>query len=252
MTLQRGFSSLAFGDTVEMTAAADDGKILCDLTKEWAEARGLPFITYHMVSAEGLPAPLATHFSTYPKEWVEHYIEQGLYFKDPVVYHAQRAIIPFAWQDMEAKGQLGAGRPFLDEAAAAGIANGLSIPVRGPKDFAMFSTCPDHMKATEATRLYLEIQGELVLLAMAVHERARVLMRPQILVGCERTLTPREREVLQWVAAGKSSWDIGQILSVSEHTVKWHIREALKKLGCHDRTHAAVRAVVLGLIEAPC
>lgn len=250
MSVQKGFSKLAFGDTIEVTAAADDGKLLCDITREWAEARGLPFITYHMVSTDGLPAPLATHFSTYPKDWVEYYIQSGLFFKDPVVFHAQRAVVPFAWHDLEVRGQLGSGKIVIDEASDAGIANGLSIPVRGPQDFAMFSVCPDGLNAQQASRLYAEMQGDLVLLAMTVHERARALLRPEILTG-ERTLSPREREVLQWVAAGKSSWDISQILNVSEHTVKWHIRETLKKLGCHDRTHAAVRAVILGLIEAP-
>ncbi len=44
-------------------------------------------------------------------------------------------------------------------------------------------------------------------------------------------LTERERMVLSWVAAGKSSWEIGRILSISEHTVNSHIERAVAKLG---------------------
>jgi DNA-binding CsgD family transcriptional regulator len=52
-------------------------------------------------------------------------------------------------------------------------------------------------------------------------------------------LTPREREVLHWVRAGKSDRDIGTILHLSHHTVKEHLRRIYRKTGTRRRTAAA-------------
>jgi LuxR family quorum-sensing system transcriptional regulator CciR len=63
-------------------------------------------------------------------------------------------------------------------------------------------------------------------------------------------LSEREKACLKWAACGKSSWEIGQILAISENTVLFHIKNAMKKLGVRTRTLAAVKAIQLGLIEA--
>jgi len=62
-------------------------------------------------------------------------------------------------------------------------------------------------------------------------------------------LSDREKACLSWTALGKSSWEIGRILAISESTVVFHIKNAMKKLGTNNRTLAAVKAMKLGLIE---
>jgi two-component system, NarL family, nitrate/nitrite response regulator NarL len=61
-------------------------------------------------------------------------------------------------------------------------------------------------------------------------------------------LTPREREVLQLMAEGLPNKIIAQRLSISEHTVKFHINAILSKLGAQSRTDAVVRATRSGLL----
>jgi DNA-binding CsgD family transcriptional regulator len=56
-------------------------------------------------------------------------------------------------------------------------------------------------------------------------------------------LTPREREVLQWVAAGKTDRDIAQIVGTSPRTVHKHLQHVYAKLGVETRTAAAMRAL---------
>ncbi|HSB48227.1 MAG TPA: LuxR C-terminal-related transcriptional regulator [Burkholderiales bacterium] len=58
-------------------------------------------------------------------------------------------------------------------------------------------------------------------------------------------LTPREREVLDWVAAGKTNRDIAAILGASPRTVEKHLERIYEKLGVETRTAAAMRAVKL-------
>ena len=56
-------------------------------------------------------------------------------------------------------------------------------------------------------------------------------------------LTPRESEVLIWVAQGKTNADVGTILGLSEKTVKVHLGHVFAKLGVETRTAAALVAM---------
>lgn len=64
-------------------------------------------------------------------------------------------------------------------------------------------------------------------------------------------ITPREAEVLLWIAQGKSNADISTILGCAENTVKVHIARIFEKLGTENRNAAALRAIeVLGRPQA--
>ena len=62
-------------------------------------------------------------------------------------------------------------------------------------------------------------------------------------------LTDRERECLLWSARGKSSWDIGMIIGISEFTANFHIRNACAKLQATNRIPGITKAIRLGLIN---
>jgi LuxR family quorum sensing-dependent transcriptional regulator len=51
-------------------------------------------------------------------------------------------------------------------------------------------------------------------------------------------LNDKEREVLAWASEGKTAWEIGCILSLSQRTVEWHLHQACKKLGATNRLQA--------------
>ena len=61
-------------------------------------------------------------------------------------------------------------------------------------------------------------------------------------------LTPRELEVLQLLAQGKSNPQIAQELVISRLTAKTHVERIIRKLGVSDRIQAALRAIELGLV----
>jgi DNA-binding CsgD family transcriptional regulator len=63
------------------------------------------------------------------------------------------------------------------------------------------------------------------------------------------TLTPREREVLAWVAQGKSAWEIGEILDIAKRTVDEHVQTAVRKLGAANRTQAIALALQRRIID---
>jgi DNA-binding NarL/FixJ family response regulator len=65
----------------------------------------------------------------------------------------------------------------------------------------------------------------------------------------EDSLSPLEVRVLQFIAEGNSNKEIAARLSVSEDSVKGHVRNILSKLGANDRTQAAMIGVKRGIIE---
>jgi DNA-binding NarL/FixJ family response regulator len=67
--------------------------------------------------------------------------------------------------------------------------------------------------------------------------------------AADDALSPREIEVLSLIAAGNSNKLIADQLSISEDTVKGHVKGILSKLGANDRTHAVTVALKRGIIE---
>ena len=65
----------------------------------------------------------------------------------------------------------------------------------------------------------------------------------------DEKLTTREVEVLQQVAGGNRNRDIAEMLSISEETVKVHLKHIMDKLGASDRTQAIAIAVRRGIIQ---
>jgi DNA-binding CsgD family transcriptional regulator len=63
------------------------------------------------------------------------------------------------------------------------------------------------------------------------------------------TLSSREIDCLHWAARGKSNREIGDILGVSENTVRFHLKNAYRKLDVSSRSQAVIAAMQTGLIS---
>lgn len=68
-------------------------------------------------------------------------------------------------------------------------------------------------------------------------------------IGAVKELSDREVEVLQLVADGKSNKEVAQVLTISEKTVKAHLRSIFRKLEVGDRAQAVATAMRKGLVE---
>jgi len=78
-------------------------------------------------------------------------------------------------------------------------------------------------------------------------QNVRSAAKPQPVADHEK-LSPREREILGFLARGASNKEIARTLDLAESTVKIHIQGILKKLGMTSRVQAAVYAVEHGLV----
>lgn len=97
------------------------------------------------------------------------------------------------------------------------------------------------------------LRTELVDTIRGVHA-GRLMMPPEIASAIDehansRALSLRETQVLRLVAMGQANREVAQSLSLTEETVKVHIRTILGKLSAKDRTHAVTIAIKRGIIE---
>lgn len=86
--------------------------------------------------------------------------------------------------------------------------------------------------------------GMLSIQAFEVYDR----MSPRAANTVPTVLSARELEVVRWTAQGKTSVEIGRILSLSDHTVNAYLTNAIKKLDCVNRTQLVAKAIRLKLI----
>lgn len=94
------------------------------------------------------------------------------------------------------------------------------------------------------TQVEMNELGMLILQAFGVFDRIRRAdQRPPA-----APLTNRELEVVRWTSQGKTSSEIGQILSLSDHTINAYMTNAIKKLDCVNRTQLVAKALRMRLI----
>ncbi len=182
---------------------------------------------------------------TYGDDWKNHYVQSGLQVVDPTLHMTQRSIAPVDWRRLERDDKF---QRVFREAHDFGLCDqGLTIPVRGPfGDVGLLSVTRD-CSISEWDKLTREVISELQSMAVHIHDTvmssdslSHILRHPN--------LSSREVEIMQWVAAGKSQQDIGDILAISHRTVEVHLRSSREKLYALTTAQAVGRAIGLGLI----
>ncbi|MHC2303181.1 LuxR family transcriptional activator of conjugal transfer of Ti plasmids [Rhizobium mongolense] len=180
----------------------------------------------------------------YPPEWQEHCVEKGYDKIDPTVKTSRFHSAAFRWSEVyKDASTTDSERRVFDEAAKFGLRSGVTIPLHGP--CGSFST----MNFAQTETRDLENIAVAYLQLAALHFHLQVVGCLDVSGGDVPSLSAREKECIRWVAKGKSSWDIGVILGISQNTVNFHVKNVLRKLETGSRTVAALKAARLGLIE---
>lgn len=184
-------------------------------------------------------------YATYRKDWKQHYAARNFHRVDPTIHRSALSIAPVDWTRFERDQRF---ESVFRSANDFGITpQGITVPIRGPYGdrglLSVTSAIPDR----EWQQLRRFIMGDLQLAAVHMHDAVMRsgLLLPQL---ARPLLSGREREVLQWAAAGKSQQDIGDILGISTRTIEVHLRSAREKLGALTTVQAVGRAIGLGLI----
>ncbi|TIU72455.1 MAG: LuxR family transcriptional regulator [Mesorhizobium sp.] len=224
---------------VEQLTDSPDTVDLRNVLAETASSLDLPYFAYLFPSPTVGRATDLT--STYPHPWTSHYLRSGYEKIDPVIHRARSRRETFSWN--AGTGELGLSKvqqEFMDEAMQFGIRRGFTIPIHDRRGlFASLTFASDETQPL-FFRVIDRYERALQLIAIFFHVHARrKLVAGQIVADV--ALSRREIECLQWASRGKSAWDIGHILGISQRTAQFHLDNAKKKLGVRTITQAAVR-----------
>jgi LuxR family quorum sensing-dependent transcriptional regulator len=161
----------------------------------------------------------------------------------PAARHCRRTVHPFKWNtapyDREREPRAAA---FVDVMTEFELANGIAVPIPSP-------TGCEGMAWLAGQRQDLTACNMPLIHFVALYAFDRIRRLANRMPFAKPNLTPREREVLTWVAMGKSAWEIGEILGVAKRTADEHVRQAMQKLGASNRTQAVAIACRDCLIE---
>jgi DNA-binding CsgD family transcriptional regulator len=136
--------------------------------------------------------------------------------------------------------------PLPNASAWAGTAcrSPYANPAYGDAMFSINFDCEDRHWSEVRSSLVNEVH----LFAHYFHLRMRNVIAAQS-VTSEFDLSPREREVLQWAAEGKTAWETAQLLGVSESAVNLYAGNAMQKLRAKTKTQAVAIAVRNGVLN---
>ncbi len=198
--------------------------------------------------AYGLQLPLPftrRHFllvSNYEDQWVKRYRDQGYVSIDPTVIHGSRTLVPQVWNAQTFK----AAPQLWDEAQSFGLRVGWAQSNFEPDGYIGMLSIVRSRKPISKREIRANDPFCRWLANIAHIELSKRLLRSRASVTV--SLTPRQIEVLRWTADGKSSAQVAEILGLSEHTVHFHVKNSIARLGAANKVAAATRATRLGLI----
>lgn len=166
---------------------------------------------------------------------------------DPVMQHCKRHSMPIIW-DQATYTAAGRGDEW-EKQAQFGFHTGVAMALHLPEGRHFFfgvdrdQALPRH--PGELTRIVADLQ----LFAVHAQDAAHRVLLPRSPLPGAPTLTPRELECLRWTMEGKTAWEVGSIVGITERTAGLHINNAAHKLGCANKHQAVLKALRLGLIQ---
>ena len=181
-----------------------------------------------------------------PGQWMSHYQEQNFSSIDPKVGFAQNSVMPILWTPTSKNmdGSVEEQR-FWEHSIDFGLGYGATIPIRsrlGGSGMFCVALPTDRLDREETLKYLPQVE------AMAFHLQSSV---EQLIANNDHVisrLTVRESEVVKWTAGGKTAGEISMILSVTEPTILFHLKNAKQKLNVINKHQLTARALALGML----
>jgi DNA-binding CsgD family transcriptional regulator len=189
-------------------------------------------------------APLVLE-STLPLEFIHEYDRHQMVRQCPMITRFADSIRPHTWDLMTTD-------PQEDDLDWPPLTRDLMLRFGSIVGVFFVFNAQDHRK------YYMRFEGdrpaisrselnELNMIAMELFDQYNSLLRAEM--SNINALSARELEVVRWTAQGKTSVEIGGILTLSDHTINAYMNTAMKKLDCVNRTQLVAKAIRLKLIQ---
>jgi LuxR family transcriptional regulator, quorum-sensing system regulator BjaR1 len=230
-------------DAIEQFDHAETSSVLCKQLAKAVSSFGYQYLCV-------ISAPTAQQhafddkvlLNGWPKGWFEQYRKSNFTLHDPVAMFLRTQTKAFKWSEVPIPKDDQLARSVMTISSTDyRMRHGFGIPIHGLNGYqagVSFAGCEvDDVKEANAAVQMIGIY--------AFNRLANLKFASKT----DKVLTEREREVLNWIAAGKTAWDTGGILSIAEDTVNKHITSAMRKLNVHTRAQAVAESIRRGEIR---
>jgi DNA-binding CsgD family transcriptional regulator len=229
-------------------AEAEDGVALSRCGLNFYSGFGIHLVSYHGDNSEATAVQFERDLSvTDAVRWTSEILDPDQLKASPIENLARRRMAPFYWSEVEELTRLTkTEQVYMRRLQQLRPHGGLAVHVHGPQGAAAVVNLgfgPDAPALSKNDIFTLHSA------AQTAHLRYSVMMED--VEARDAGLSPREIEVLEWIATGKSNGVIAEILGISPHTVDTNVRRIFSKLEVNDRTTAAIRGLGAGLLRKP-
>ena len=212
------------------------------------EGRGVVSASYRDVKPfhSQLDASAELHHFGFPESWQKLYDDNpGFRRFDPIADYIVAAGRFMTWNEAIAAQDLDAARlDFVAAMRAHGLVDGIALPLYGPRGRAAYATYSFGRHIVTA-----DLPDVLILNDFFNQRHVEIAMADDDAWTSARALSAREKEVIYWIAKGKSNGDIAIILDLSPATVSTFANRAFVKLGVNNRLDATQVALHRGIIN---
>jgi DNA-binding CsgD family transcriptional regulator len=167
--------------------------------------------------------------------------------RDPVMQYCKKASVPIIWTQ-DTYTSVGQGDKW-EVQARFGYRTGIALALHLPEGRHFFLGVDRDQALPPAPAEVTRMVADLQLFAVHAQDAALRVLFPASPQPDIPALTPRELESLRWTMEGKTAWELGNILGISERTAVLHVNNATHKLGCVNKHQAVLKALRLGLIR---
>lgn len=183
-----------------------------------------------------------------PQEWTSAARDPKILRRDPVLRRLRESSVPFIYdQGLYVSEDAG---DVWEMQAEYGFKTGIAMAMHLPNGKHFLLGVDRSQPLPESPVDTNRLVADIALLTIYAQEVAlRVLLKEQRTEVPVPRLSEREIEILKWTRDGKTSWETGRILSVSEKTVRAHLENIRNKMGVPSKHQAVLRAISLGLLR---
>ena len=182
-----------------------------------------------------------------PRAYVELFQNPVNGRRDPVMQHCKRQSVPIIW-DQSTYVQNGQGDKW-EEQSRFGISHGIALALHMPEGRHFFLGVERDQAVPSDPAELTRVVADLQLFAVHAQDAALRILVPGSADPGAPSLTPRELESLRWTMEGKTAWEVGNVLGITERTAALHVNNATHKLGCVNKHQAVLKALRLGLLR---
>jgi LuxR family transcriptional activator of conjugal transfer of Ti plasmids len=226
---------------------ATNATTLVELTDSFARAAGAAGFargTCYHVATPGQPVSIRYLFGWNVNEWGRHYAQSRLSRYDPAVQAVFTSPSAFTWREVEERTASKAGKEVFEQARAFNALGGLVVPIHGPLGEVMAVTLISDNDREFDPRTRMNMQVAATIFA----SRGLALSEIEREASTDPGLSRREIQCVFWINEGKTDWEIGRILGISEDTVAFHLKNVKNKLGVARRSQIPIAAWLRGVL----